>query len=84
VNDRQRKTLEAIFERPTRATIEWVDIESLFRAVGAEISEGSGSMVRISLGGIRYVYHRPHPDKHTIKGAIESVREQLIKAGVLP
>jgi hypothetical protein len=36
-----------------RAT--WSDIEALFRACGAEISEGSGSLVRIGLNGVRAV-----------------------------
>lgn len=53
-------------------------------AAGAEISEGSGSRVRIGLNGIRAVFHRPHPKKETDKGAIKSLRRFLIEAGVTP
>jgi len=82
VNAKARKTLEAIYGKPTRSDIPWAEIEALFVALGAEVSEGSGSRVRISLGGVRYVYHRPHPERTACKGAVETVREQLSRAGV--
>ena len=84
MNAKHRRTLEAVFGKPTRADIPWADIEGLFAALGAEISEGAGSRVRIYLNGVRYVYHRPHPERVTSKGAVESVREQLSRAGVKP
>ena len=81
---KHRKTLEAIFEKPERAIIAWRDIESLFIALGAEISEGSGSRVRVALKDVRAVFHRPHPRKETNKGAVKSVRRFLEAAGVKP
>jgi hypothetical protein len=51
-------------------------------ALGAEITEGRGSRVRIALNGIRAVFHRPHPQKETDKGAVVSMRRFLIQAGV--
>lgn len=79
-----RKTLTAIFSNPVRAAIEWNSIESLLMAAGAEISEGSGSRVRISLNGVRAVFHRPHPHKETDKGAVKSMRRFLLEAGLKP
>ena len=79
---KHRKTLEAIFEKPERANIAWRDIESLFIALGAEVSEGSGSRVRVALKDVRAVFHRPHPRKETNKGAVKSVRRFLEAAGV--
>jgi hypothetical protein len=84
VDSKHRKTLEAIFEKPERANILWHDIESLFTALGAEISEGNGSRVRVALKGVRAVFHRPHPRKETNKGAVKSVRRFLEAAGVKP
>jgi HicA toxin of bacterial toxin-antitoxin, len=84
MNQTQRKTLFAIFETPTRANLNWKDIESLLIALGAEISEGSGSRVRIYLNGIRAVFHRPHPEKEADKGTVKSVRRFLEEAGVKP
>jgi HicA toxin of bacterial toxin-antitoxin, len=53
-------------------------------ALGAEISEGSGSRVRIYLNGIKAVFHRPHPRKETDKGAVVSMRRFLIAASITP
>lgn len=76
--------LEAIFAEPVRASIVWRDIEAMLAACGAEISEGSGSRVRIALNGVRAVFHRPHPQKETDKGAVKSVRRFLLEAEIQP
>ena len=78
------KTLRAIFAEPVRASINWSDIESLLTHLEAEISEGEGSRVRIALRGVRAVFHRPHPQKETDKGAVRSMRRFLTEAGVKP
>jgi len=82
INSKQRKTYEDIYRKPILANIEWDDIESLFKALGAEISEGNGSRIRIKLNSERAVFHRPHPEKITDKGALKSVRQFLKNAGV--
>jgi len=56
----------------------------MLEALGAEITEGGGSRVRIALNGVRAVFHRPHPQKETDKGAIRSLRRFLTEAGVTP
>ena len=84
MDKKHRKTLEAIFERPERANIAWRDVEALFIALGAEISEGSGSRVRVALKDVRAVFHRPDPRKETNKGAVKSIRRFLEAAGVKP
>lgn len=78
------RTLEAVFANPVRANVLWADVESLFAAAGAEISEGRGSRVRVSLDGVDAVFHRPHPQKETDKGALKSVRRFLTEAGYAP
>lgn len=83
MNARHRKTLAPIYERPERSDIVWRDIEALFVALGAEVSEGSGSRVRVALNGVRAVFHRPHPERVTDKGAVKSVRRLLSEAGVV-
>ncbi len=84
MQNRHRRTLEAIFENPVRADVAWSDIEALLRALGAELSEGRGSRVRIVLNRTRAVFHRPHPQKETDKGALRSMRRFLTEAGVEP
>lgn len=81
---KHRRTLKAVFQDPVRANIPWRDVEGLLAATGAEISEGAGSRVRIALNGVRAVFHRPHPQKETDKGAVKSLRRFLTEAGVTP
>jgi len=78
------RTLEKIFEEPTRNDVRWADIESLMKALGAEVSEGRGSRVRVALRGARAVFHRPHPRPETDRGALRSVRRFLRAAGIEP
>ena len=84
MNKKQRQTLDKIFEKPERSDISWENIEALFIALGAEISEGRGSRVRVALNDVRAVFHRPHPERVTNKGAVKSVRRFLQEAGVRP
>ena len=84
MDSKHQKTLEAIFEKPERANILWRDVEALFIALGAEITDGNGSRRRVALKGVRAVFHRPHPYKETDKGAVKSVRRFLEAAGVKP
>lgn len=84
MKSKHNKILQTIFADPVQANILWSDIEDLLNALGAKISEGSGSRVRIVLNGVRAVFHRPHPRKETDKGAVKSMRRFLIEAGVQP
>ena len=84
VNAKQRKTLRAIFDVPTRSDIRWDDVESLFRALGAEICEGRGSRVRIALAGVRSVFHRPHPRRIVGKSMVQHIRDFLTSAEIEP
>lgn len=84
MTSKHRKTLQAIFANPVSSKILWADIERMLLACGAEITEGRGSRIRIGLNGVRAVFHRPHPQKETDKGAVMSMRRFLIEAGVEP
>ena len=84
MNRKNQRTLEALFAHPTSANLNWKDIESLFRELGAEISEREGSRVAVVLFGEVRVFHRPHPSPHTDKGAVAAVRKWLEQHGVVP
>jgi len=84
LSSKHRKTLQAIFDNPVKSDVEWKKIESLFSALGGELSEGRGSRVRIALNDVRAVFHRPHPQKETDKGALKCVRRFLKEAGIKP
>ena len=79
-----KETLRAIYRIPASGTIKWRDIESLFLALGGELSEGAGSRVRVRLSGRIAVFHRPHPKPDTDKGAVKSVRRFLDEVGIRP
>jgi hypothetical protein len=76
--------LEAVFADPVPANVPWADVEALFIAAGASLSQGRGSRLRVSLNGVDAVFHRPHPRKETDRGALRSVRRFLREAGVMP
>ena len=78
------KVLWEIFAVPVRTSIQWRDIERILIALGAEISEGNGSRVRINLNSVKAVFHRPHPRNETDKGAVVSMRRFLTAADIVP
>lgn len=77
-------TLDAIFHTPVLSNVQWRDIEALLISLGAKIFEGRGSRVKIVLNDRVAVFHRPHPQKETDKGALVSVRRFLEETGVKP
>lgn len=84
MNSKQKATLADVFTDPVLASIKWTNIEKMLAAVGADISEGKGSRVRVYLNDVRAIFHRPHPEKETDKGAVKAVRRFLVTAGVTP
>lgn len=84
MKQKYRKTLEIIFKRPVSGNLKWNDIESLFLALGAEVSEREGSRVAVILFDEVKVFHRPHPSPNTDKGAVASIRKWLEGNGVTP
>ncbi len=83
MNRKHRRTIEAIFADPVRSNIAWRDIEKMLVAAGAKVEERAGSRVAVLLNDRVGLFHRPHPEKETDKGAIRSVREYLLIAGVV-
>ena len=81
---KHRKTLDAVFSRPTQANIKWDDVEALLKAFGAYIEERKGSRVAIELNDVVAIFHRPHPEKEIDKGAVASIRRFLKEVGVEP
>lgn len=82
LKNKHKKVLEDIFHNPIKSGVICLEIEAMLTALGAEVSEGRGSRIRISLNGVRAVFHRPHPEKETDKGALKSMRRFLIEAGI--
>jgi len=71
VKRKHLKTLEQIYRHPTSANIKWLDIESLFKELGADITERAGSRIAVVLFGEVRVFHRPHPSPASIRRWLE-------------
>lgn len=84
MNRKHLKTLNIIFTDPINGNLQWRKIEALFLALGAEKDEGTGSAITFILNGKRADFHRPHPNKETLRYRIKAAREFLEKAGVQP
>ena len=84
MNTKHRKTLVALFAKPTSASMVFADIEALVKALGGSVTEREGSRVRIELHGEVWRCHRPHPDKEAKRYQVEEARELLERAGVQP
>ena len=84
MNSRHRRTLAWILAEPTPTDLRWSEIEGLLRVVGTEISDGAGSRVRVALGRVQTVFHRPHPGPETRRNMVRAVRDFLAAAGIKP
>lgn len=84
MNNKQRKTLAKVFARPVVKNLDWVELEGLLVALGAERVNRGGSMVSFFLGSERADFHRPHPAKEAKPYQVRCAREFLELAGVKP
>ena len=84
VSTKHARTLAAIFANPVRADLRWSDIETLLLALGADIKQGAGSRVRVTLNNRHMTFHEPHPQPTIVKDAVRSVRRFLLEAGISP
>jgi hypothetical protein len=84
MNRKQLKTLDALFAKPTTASMEWARIESLLIAAGCLVIEGRGSRVRFVHGSKIATFHRPHPAKEAKQYQVEDARHFLTATGITP
>lgn len=84
MNNRHRKTLDAIFADPVNGGLEWARIAALLLALGCRALEGSGSFVTYEKDGKRAHFHRPHPEREALRYRVRAVREYLAILGVKP
>jgi hypothetical protein len=84
LNNKNRKTLKAIFEDPIRSDIRWDDIESLIEGLGGVITQGNGSRVRFRIGELAATVHRPHPKTEIGKPLVKDLRMKLKEWGFEP
>ena len=81
---KHRRTLAAIYRRPTSGGIRWDDAESLLLACGAYLEERAGSRIYIELDEVAAHLQRPHHQREIRTGAVASLRRFLKEAGIEP
>ena len=84
MNNKQRKILLSIFQKPTPTGLKWRSVTSLIKTLGGEIRHGDGSRIRIDLQGESVNIHSPHPQKELHRYAVRLIKELLEKIGVKP
>lgn len=84
MNAKHRKTLAAIYARPTSPAVVFADIEALVRALGGTVHEREGSRVKLVLAGHEWRCHRPHPGREARRYQVEEAREFPERAGFRP
>jgi hypothetical protein len=84
VNAKHRKTLRAIFTKPTSPSIVFNEIEALLFALGGQLHEREGSRIKITIKGEQWRCHRPHPGKEAKRYQVEEIRELLERIGEQP
>ncbi len=84
MNSKHRKILEIVFTDPVSGTVEWLAIERLLVAAGAQVIEGRGSRVRFEKDGEVETFHRPHPAKEAKRYQVRAARAFLERIGVRP
>ena len=79
--NKQRRILKALMEGELPANLSWKDIRSLLTALGATVTEGKGSRIRVALKGVHWSFHEPHDNKCG-KGRANDVKTFLNNAEV--
>lgn len=83
MNRKQHKTLEKIFEQPTRADVKWKEAKSLLIAIGATVTEGSGSRIAVDINERTFTMHKPH-GKELMRYQVRDIRDFFTDIGVTP
>jgi len=84
MNNKHKKTLQAVFSSPVPKGMPWADLEALLIAAGATVTEGDGSRVKFDMNGVTVAFHRPHKPKTARAYQITIAREFLETIGVKP
>jgi hypothetical protein len=82
MNHRHRKIVHAIFAHPIPANLDFKDVTSTLRELGAEIEERNGSRIAVTLNGHTVLFHHAH---HSVpKDEVVQIRRFLTECGIAP
>ena len=84
MSHKHENLIRAIFHDPISGNIQWREIESLLRHLGATIESLSGTRVRVKLNGAEGILHRPHGGNTLGRQDVTHLREYLAHARITP
>jgi hypothetical protein len=82
MNHRHRKVLAQIFSHPISANIDFKEVESVFRELGASIENKHGNRIGVDLNGHSAAFS--HAQHSLPKDEVVQIRKFLEGAGVTP
>lgn len=82
MSHKHRNVLQSIFHDPLPSNVQWREVESLLRHLGAEIEPSHGARFRVVLNRREFFMHHPHHGNELGKPEIKYLREHLVAAGV--
>lgn len=84
MSHKHENLIRAIFHDPVSGNIQWREVESLLRHLGATVESLAGTRVRVLLNGVEGTLHRPNHGKELGRQDIQHLREYLAHARVTP
>lgn len=82
MNHRHRKVLHALFAHPISANIDFKEVESTLRELGAELENRHGARIAVTLNGHTALFH--HANHSLPKDEVVQIKKFLIDCGVAP
>ena len=84
MSHKHEQVLRSIFHDPAPNNLHWREVESLLKHVGAELENVAGTKLRVKIGKVETVLHRPHHSNELDRQGIKFLREFLGHAGISP
>lgn len=84
MSHKHEQLLQTIFHDPISGNIHWREVESLLGHLGADIEPLSGARIRVKLGKMEGILHRPHHGNTLDRHAVQHLRELLARGGATP
>lgn len=84
MSHKHEQILRSIFHDPSPHNLQWREVESLLKHLGAELENVAGARQRVRIGKVETVLHRPHHSNELDRAGIKHLREFLAQSGISP
>lgn len=82
MNHQHRKVLHALFDHPLSGNVDFKQVESVLRELGASIDNRSGARIGVTLNGHTAAFH--HAGHSLAKDEVVQIRKFLEACGINP